>query len=668
VSGRRALLVLVGLAALGNGASPAVADDAGEPAPAFVQNYETDFLKQKHIPAEFLVTDPGQWRLAIEKTKDIYKHVLLHGYRADERADYASLIALNYVPTPSNDMRLLVGRDYWSELLPLIRSARKSIDIMMYGWQTNETWPFASYNPKYGGQFLEDEICPAVRRGVHVNLMISNPKYSVWGSPFTPALWTRLAGKVVNPVAEAVVGARLLKHDIGIPDFFYALLEKKYRDPLTGETRWLCRGPDGAPPRLLLGFTWKSGPFDLLAHQDHRKIHIIDGKVALIGGFAYCTKMRDLMLDNVLEVEGPLAQQLQSTFLLSWAFGKGVLADFDPVCRVAGDGGCRALAPTDVDHVLEQYFPPLDGDGAGRGTQDATLVQNNPYVEGKSLYDHRGRRHEPRPGDNEHALRAPPFSMDRPQDYEPLVAGSSSATRTFQEIVRSATTNIQITNGNITDEVLFHLLVQRYVETGCHLAIDVLNPFNIEVRLYYAGPNRKVLRRLVAEIDQARQTYCGGVGEPVVIRDFVGGKEDVAEACSRWGGMGYIHAKVMVTPTVASLGSTNLDSYSLYRQIEAQVLTHDPQLIADIHRQLFMEAGGTQCALPYYDGEVHTLADVSRAVLGSDYTLDFRPPVPLRTRDEGNEFIKTKYGYRELPPAAFRPFPQDSAAAVAAQP
>jgi phosphatidylserine/phosphatidylglycerophosphate/cardiolipin synthase-like enzyme len=637
--------------------------DADDPGDLFVQHYETGFLNGRYIPPEFLVTDADRWRLAIEKTKEVYKHVLLNGYRADERDGYAALMALNYVPTRTNRMSLLVGRDYWGALIPLIRSAQKSIDIMVYGWQTNETWPFASYNPKYGGEFLEDEICPAVRRGVRVNLMISNPKYSVWGSPFTPALWTRLAGKVVNPVTQGLVGARLVKHDIGIPDFFYALLDKKFRDPATGQKKWLCRGPDGAPPRLVLGFTWKSGPLDFLAHQDHRKIHIIDGKVALIGGFAYCTKMRDLMLDNVLEIEGPLAQQLQSTFLLTYAFRKGVLADFGPPCREAGDAACRSLAPDAVDRALDGYFPPLDADAEGF-TQDAALVQNNPYIEGKSLYDHLGHRHEPRPGEKEGALRSPSFSMARPAAYDPLVAGSSSATHAFQEIVRSATTNIQITNGNITDEVLFHLLVQRYIETGCHLAIDVLNPFNIEVRLYYAGPNLKVLRRLVAEIDEARQTYCGGVGEPVVIRDFLGGKQDVAQACSRWGGMGYIHAKVMVTPTVASIGSTNLDSYSLYRQIEAQILTHDPRIIDSLHHQLFMEAGGAQCALPYYEGEAGTLADVSREVLESDYTLDFRPPIPLRSRADTNEFIRTKYRYRDLPATLFRTFPLDLAPAA----
>jgi len=36
----------------------------------------------------------------------------------------------------------------------------------------------------------------------------------------------------------------------------------------------------------------------------------------------------------------------------------------------------------------------------------------------------------------------------------------------IHEIVRTADTNIQLINGNITDQVLMHLLVRRYVETA----------------------------------------------------------------------------------------------------------------------------------------------------------------------------------------------------------
>jgi phosphatidylserine/phosphatidylglycerophosphate/cardiolipin synthase-like enzyme len=611
--------------------------------PSFVQGYPRDFVASREIPPEFLVTDPAQWRMAVAKTREIYKDVLEHGYAAKDRAFYASLMALNYVPTSNNRMDLLVGRDYWDALIPLLRSARKSIDIMIYGWQTNETWPVASWNPRYGAEFLENEICPAVRRGVRVNLIVSNPKYSVWGSPFTPALWTRTLGKVVNPVTRALFGVRVIKHDIGMPDFFDALVEKKFKDPATGRQSWLCRGPDGSRPRLTLGFTWKDNPVDFVAHQDHRKIHIIDGRVALIGGFAYCTKMRDLMLDTVLRVEGPLVQQLQSTFLLTYAFDKGVLADLPSGCVHAGDPLCGTPSAR-LDRILDDYLPPVADAELADFHQDATLVQNNPFIQAGELYDPQGEK--------------VPAHKGRADDEDEL-GGAASATRAFQDIIRGATTNIQLTNGNITDQSMVRLLVRRYVETGCQLKVDVLNPFNIEVRFYYARPNRAALRLLVAETERARREQCGGLGEPVVIRDFVGGEEDVAQGCSRWGGMGYIHSKVMLTPTVASLGSTNFDKYSLFRQIESQILTHDPRLIADIHREVFMEAGGTGCSLPFYTGETKTLRDVSKSVLGTDYTLDFATAIPLRTTEDTNRFVRTKYGYHDLPSSVFRAFPQD---------
>jgi phosphatidylserine/phosphatidylglycerophosphate/cardiolipin synthase-like enzyme len=656
-SGAAFLLLAVTLVTLPSGLRADA--DAAVDEPVFIQHYPAPFIQSKGIPAEFLEGDPAQWRHAIEKTKAIYADVLQGGYTSEEEPYYGALMALNYAPTKNNRMRLLVGRDYWNRLIPLIRTAQKSIDIMIYGWQTNETWPITSWNPKYGGEFLEDEICPAVRRGVHVNLIVSNPKYSVWGSPFTPAALTRLTGKIVNPVTHALVGVRPIKHDIGMPDFFDNLVDKKYKDPATGQSKWLCRGPDGEKPRLRLGFTWKSGFFDFAAHQDHRKIHIIDGKIALIGGFAYCTKMRDLMLDNVLEVEGPLAQQLQSTFFLAYTRDKGVLADFGSKCLTAGDPGCRAIPREEIDRALDAYFPGPDASWAGFD-QDATLLQNNPYMQGDDLYDAAGHQHRYPKGEKAPAVDDQAPAPGHPETFDPLLAGSTSATQAFHDIVRSATTNIQIINGNITDQVLVHLLVQRYIETDCKLAIDVFNPFNIEVRLYYARPNREALRRLVDGVESAKQQYCGGQGAPVVIRDFVGGEQDVSEECSRWGGMGYIHSKVMVTPTTASLGSTNYDRFSLYRQVEAQVVTHDPKLIEDIHHYVFMEPGSSHCSLPFYDGEPSTLVDISKKVLGSDYTMDFQPPIPLRTTEDTNRFIQKKYHYPSLPPTLFRAFPGEA--------
>jgi hypothetical protein len=50
---------------------------------------------------------------------------------------------------------------------------------------------------------------------------------------------------------------------------------------------------------------------------------------------------------------------------------------------------------------------------------------------------------------------------------------------------------------------------------------------------------------------------------------------------------------------------------------------------------------------------------VSKSVLGTDYSLDFATAIPLRTAEDTNRFVRTKYGYHELPSSVFRAFPQD---------
>ena len=87
--------------------------------------------------------------------------------------------------------------------------------------------------------------------------------------------------------------------------------------------------------------------FDDFGHFDHRKVIVIDGRVAYVGGPGiedhYTTGTHDLML----RLEGPIVAQLQAVFLLSWQFQGGPL-------------------PADAAG-LDRFFPAIAGAGAADG-------------------------------------------------------------------------------------------------------------------------------------------------------------------------------------------------------------------------------------------------------------------------------------------------------------
>ena len=68
--------------------------------------------------------------------------------------------------------------------------------------------------------------------------------------------------------------------------------------------------------------------FDDFGHFDHRKIVVIDGRVAFVGGPGHRGPLRRRQFHDVmLRLEGPIVAQLQAVFLLSWHFQGGPLPD-----------------------------------------------------------------------------------------------------------------------------------------------------------------------------------------------------------------------------------------------------------------------------------------------------------------------------------------------------
>ena len=95
--------------------------------------------------------------------------------------------------------------------------------------------------------------------------------------------------------------------------------------------------------------------FDDFLHFDHRKVVVIDGRIAYVGGPGIEDHYADETFHDVMvRLEGPIVAQLQAVFLLSWQFQGG------PLPAAAGD--------------LDRFFPETP-DGAGLGLE---ILLNNP--------------------------------------------------------------------------------------------------------------------------------------------------------------------------------------------------------------------------------------------------------------------------------------------------
>ncbi len=105
----------------------------------------------------------------------------------------------------------------------------------------------------------------------------------------------------------------------------------------------------------LLGERKVDWRFDDLLHWDHRKVVVIDGRVAYVGGPGIEDHYADETFHDVMiRLEGPIVAQLQAIFLLSWHFQGG------PLPATAKE--------------LDRFFPETP-DGTGLGLQ---ILLNNP--------------------------------------------------------------------------------------------------------------------------------------------------------------------------------------------------------------------------------------------------------------------------------------------------
>src|SRR6478752_6184726 len=219
----------------------------------------------------------------------------------------------------------------------------------------------------------------------HVHLLIYGYKAGDIGETFLTALADRVAAGVEVRLAVDAIGSEV---DFGSKDLFRRLREAGVevvaydgivvvRSGELGERQFKPHGED-------------------LLHFDHRKMAVIDGRIAYVGGSGIEDHYNDERFYDVMcRVEGPIVAQLQSVFLLSWRHHGGdapddpTLAEYFPpdALRVAPDAAFKS--PTTVLwNVPGTGHHPIS-DAIEQALDDAAdeLHIVNPYISNRAILE-----------------------------------------------------------------------------------------------------------------------------------------------------------------------------------------------------------------------------------------------------------------------------------------
>ncbi len=188
-------------------------------------------------------------------------------------ADLARL----WAPSTAADVEVLPeGRVFYPRMLEDIAGARHSVHIMQYGLQPG---------------IIGDQFAPLfeakVQEGVKVRLEVD----ALGSHAYTGS------SEMFNSLAAA--GVEIMLHDLVPPD---------------------RHGPVGS--RRLLARLWQTG------RVEHRKLVLVDGTVAYIGGAGLEDHFFDGRFHDVyIRFTGPITRQLQAIFLATFAYHGGSLAE-----------------------------------------------------------------------------------------------------------------------------------------------------------------------------------------------------------------------------------------------------------------------------------------------------------------------------------------------------
>jgi cardiolipin synthase len=160
------------------------------------------------------------------------------------------------------------GKNFFPKIFADIEKARSSVHILMFGWREGDV-----------GTRLTDLLVQKLKQGVEVRILVD----AAGSKPYGPAqpMFTRLAD----------AGAQIVVNDTFPPD----------RDGLY---------PDHT------SFDWSQ---DDVGRADHRKLYVVDGTVAWIGGAGVEDHFENGGFHDVMvRVTGSVVRQAQALFLMSF--------------------------------------------------------------------------------------------------------------------------------------------------------------------------------------------------------------------------------------------------------------------------------------------------------------------------------------------------------------
>jgi len=187
---------------------------------------------------------------------------------ADVGMPYAWSTAATIEPWPE-------GRNFFPKIFADIEKATSSVHILMFGWREGQV-----------GTQLTDLLIKKMKQGVEVRIIVD----AAGSKPYGPAkpMFTKLAD----------AGAQIVVNDTFPPD------------------------EDGLYPNHT-SFDWSQ---DDVGRADHRKLYVIDGKVAWIGGAGVEDHFENGKFHDVMvRVTGNVVRQAQAVFLMSFRAHDGPL-------------------------------------------------------------------------------------------------------------------------------------------------------------------------------------------------------------------------------------------------------------------------------------------------------------------------------------------------------
>jgi len=237
---------------------------------------------------------------------------------------------------------LLHGTRYFPRMLDDIGAATSSISLLIYGWKPGDV-----------GNLFRDALLAKLAEGVEVRVAVDGIGSEI-----------RLAAK----------------------DFYKELVEAGL-PIVSNEGLWAdLEGPLG-------GLRFVDRRFDDLLHFDHRKMMVVDGRVAYVGGSGIEDHFNDERFYDVMaRMEGPVVAQLQTVFLATWRFqggqlpsGAGALAHLYPAIADPGPAGARATVQ--MNDPGYGYYPISEAVEAAIEAAQHRVDIVNPYIADRVIID-----------------------------------------------------------------------------------------------------------------------------------------------------------------------------------------------------------------------------------------------------------------------------------------